>query len=59
MLTQSIIGMSRRRWQAERPFEGHTKESLRRKLQRPAVRDDVKGQVRQVLAKRERHPISD
>ena len=41
MLAQSIIGMSRRRWQAERPFEGHTKESLRRKLQSPAVRDDA------------------
>ncbi|MCJ2067364.1 hypothetical protein MKK75_00855 [Methylobacterium sp. J-030] len=54
MLMQSILGMTRRRWQAERAFEGHTKESLRRKLQSPAVRDAVKEQVRQELARRER-----
>jgi hypothetical protein len=58
MLTQSIIGMTRRRWQAERPFEGHTIESLHRKLKSPAVRDAVKEQVRQELAVRAQNPIS-
>lgn len=58
MLTESIIGMTRRRWQGQRPFEGHTKESLLRKLQSPAVRDAVKEQLRQELALRERNPIS-
>lgn len=58
MLTQSMIGMTRRRWQAERPFEGHTKESLQRKLKSPAVRDAVKEQVRRELSLRERDPIS-
>ncbi|CAA2155849.1 hypothetical protein MBRA_01471 [Methylobacterium brachiatum] len=58
MLTESIIGMTRRRWKAERPFEGHTKESLQRKLRSPAVRDAVKEQLRQELALRERDPIS-
>ena len=37
MLTESIIGMTRRRWKDERPFAGHTKESLVHKLQNNAV----------------------
>ena len=49
MLTESIIGMARRRWQAPRPFEGHTKESLLRKIESPAVRNEVKEQARREL----------
>lgn len=49
MLTQFIIGMTRRRWQAERPFEGHIKESLQRKLKNPAVRVTDREQVHQKI----------
>ncbi|BDL41849.1 hypothetical protein PUR21_11825 [Methylorubrum rhodesianum] len=49
MLTNSIIGMIRRRWRTERPFEGSTKESLERKIQSGAVREDVKEQARREL----------
>lgn len=58
MLTQSITGMTRRRWQTERPFEGHIKASLQRKLKSPAVRNTVREQVHQKLTLREREPIS-
>lgn len=58
MLTQSITGMTRRRWQADRPFEGHTKASIQRKLKSPAVRNTVREQVHQKLMLREREPIS-
>lgn len=49
MLTDSIIGMIRRRWQTERPFEGSTKESLERKIDCPAVREEIKDLARQEL----------
>ena len=49
MPVESMIGMARRRWQAPRPFEGHTKESLLRKLDSPAVRGEVKEQARREL----------
>lgn len=49
MLTNSIIGLVRRRWQSERPFEGSTKESLERKIQSGAVREEIKEQARQEL----------
>lgn len=58
MLTESIIGMTRRRWRDDRPFAGHTKESLVRKLQNDAVREDVKEQVREELARRAGDPYS-
>ena len=58
MLTNSILGMTRRRWQTERPFVGHTKESLQRKLQSPAMRAVVRELVRRELALREQDPIS-
>lgn len=58
MLTESIIGMTRLRWKAKRPFEGHTKESFQHKLRSTPVRDVVKEQLRQELALRERDPIS-
>lgn len=54
MLTASMIGMIRRRWLSERPFEAHTKESLLRKIASPAVREAVKEQARQELRLRER-----
>ncbi|MGU3539820.1 hypothetical protein [Methylobacterium sp. A54F] len=57
MLTQSIIGMARRRWQAERPFEGHTKESLIRKIQSSAIREDVKEQIRRELQFRDQRGL--
>lgn len=46
MLLKPIIAVTRKRWQGERPFEGHAKESLKRKLVSPAVREDVKEIVR-------------
>ncbi|MEN3226244.1 hypothetical protein PUR21_00885 [Methylorubrum rhodesianum] len=49
MLTNSINGLIRRRWRSERPFEGSTKESLERKIQSNAVREDVKDQARREL----------
>ncbi|CAA2155870.1 hypothetical protein MBRA_01491 [Methylobacterium brachiatum] len=49
MLTNSIIGMTRRRWQAERPFQGHTEESLNRKIRSPAIREGIKEQARREL----------
>lgn len=49
MQTESMIGMARRRWQALRPFEGHTKESLLRKIECPAIREEVKEQARREL----------
>ncbi|SPK01984.1 protein of unknown function [Methylorubrum extorquens DM4] len=49
MLTNSIIGMIRRRWRTERPFQGHPKESLLRKIQNDAVREDVKEHARREL----------
>ncbi|MBO1022707.1 hypothetical protein IPV08_22355 [Methylobacterium sp. SD274] len=52
MLTTSMIGMIRRRWLSDRPFEAHTKESLLRKIASPAVREAVKEQARQELALR-------
>lgn len=56
MLTDSTIGMTRRRWRSERPFVGHTTESLLRKLQNDAVREDVKMHVRQELTFRSDNP---
>jgi hypothetical protein len=49
MLTNSIIKMARRRWQAERPFQGHTEESLNRKIRSPAIREEIKEQARREL----------
>lgn len=49
MLTNSIIGMTRRRWLVARPFEGSTKESLVRKIQSPAVREEIKEHARREL----------
>ncbi|GJE59216.1 hypothetical protein [Methylobacterium trifolii] len=49
MLTQSMIELCRRRWQAERPFEGHTNESRFLKLKSSAVRQDIKDQARREL----------
>ena len=45
MLTHSIIGMSRHRWQTQRPFAGYTTEALRRKLASDCLRDTVRGQI--------------
>lgn len=53
MLTNSMISMIRRRWLSERPFKGHTKKSLLRKIQNDAGREDVKDQVRRELQLRE------
>ena len=50
MLTNSIIGMVRRRWLSERPFEGSTKESIERKIDCAAIREEIKD-----LARRELH----
>ena len=58
MLTDSMIGMARRRWQAQRPFEGHTNESLLRKIESPAVREEVKNHARQELELRSGKPLS-
>ncbi|ACS42405.1 hypothetical protein [Methylorubrum extorquens] len=49
MLTNSMIGMIRRRWQSARPFQGHTNESLLRKIQNDAIRENVKEQARREL----------
>lgn len=48
-----MISMIRRRWLSERPFKGHTKKSLLRKIQNDAGREDVKDQVRRELQLRE------
>ncbi len=58
MLTNPIIGMTRRRWLAERPFEGSTKESLERKIDSPAVREEIKELVRREMHYRALHNIS-
>ena len=58
MLTEAMIGMARRRRQASRPFEGHTKESLLRKIESRAVREGVKEQVRRELQLRTSVPLS-
>jgi len=42
MTKQSMIGLIRRRWTSERPFEGHTTDSLNRKIANPATRNDVR-----------------
>lgn len=49
MLTESIIGMVRRRWKSERPYAGNTNESLRRKIASPAVADWAKEAARREL----------
>ena len=54
MLTNSVIGMVRRRWASGRPFAGHTTESLRRKIASEAVAESVKEQARNELQLRER-----
>ena len=58
MLTDSITEIVRRRWQAPRPFEGHTKESLIRKIDSPAVREEVKEQIRRELQLRSTRALS-
>src|SRR5207244_3333361 len=49
MRTNTIIGMTRLRWRAARPFEGHTEESLLRKIQSPATREEIKEHARREL----------
>lgn len=58
MLTNSIIGIIRRRWQSKRPFQGHAKESLLRKIQNDAVREDVKEQARRELQLRKEQRLT-
>jgi len=49
VLTGSIIGMVRRRWGSERPFEGHSAESLLRKINSPATQEAVREAARREL----------
>jgi hypothetical protein len=57
MLTDSIIGMARRRWQAERPFAGYTTESLYRKLASGCLREAMQEQIRAELQWRARNEL--
>jgi hypothetical protein len=52
MLTQSIIGMIRRRWRSEHPYAGHTTESLHCKIACEAVAEWAKEHARQELKRR-------
>jgi hypothetical protein len=54
MLTNSIIGMIRRRWLSERPYAGNTTESLLHKVACPAVAEWAKEHARQELKRRNR-----
>ena len=58
MPTNSIIGTIRRRWRSERPFEGSTKESLERKIDSPAVREEIKELARREMQYRVLYNIS-
>lgn len=52
MLTHSTLGMIRRRWASERPFEGHTSESLERKLAMAPLQEGARAQIRLELQRR-------
>lgn len=52
ILTNSIIGMIRRRWRSERPYLGHTIDSLRSKVACAALAEWARELVRQELAQR-------
>ncbi|APX86033.1 hypothetical protein BV511_15790 [Methylorubrum extorquens] len=54
MLTNSIIGMIRRRWLSERPYAGNSTESLLRKVSCPAVAEWAKEHARHELKLRNR-----
>ena len=43
----------RKRWQSDRPFVGHTEDSLRRKVRSPAIANHIKEQAQRELALRE------
>jgi hypothetical protein len=59
MTKQSMIGLIRRRWTSERPFEGHTTDSLNRKIANPATRNDVREQARRELRiRRQLEPLT-
>ena len=59
MTKQSMIGLIRRRWMAERPFDGHTTDSLNRKIANPATRNDVREQARRELQiRRQLEPLT-
>lgn len=53
MLTNSIIGMIRRRWRSERPYAGHTTQSLQRKIACYALAEWARELARQELAQRD------
>jgi hypothetical protein len=53
MLTNSMIGMIRRRWRSERPYAGHTTESLRRKVACAAVAEWARELAIQELTQRD------
>jgi hypothetical protein len=54
MLTNSIIGMIRRRWRSERPYAGHTTESLQRKIACEAVAEWARELALRELSQRDR-----
>jgi hypothetical protein len=58
MTTSSTLETVRRRWSNERPFAGHTKESLQRKIASGALRPDIREQLERELLWRARHELA-
>ncbi|WCS28885.1 hypothetical protein LOK46_32355 (plasmid) [Methylobacterium sp. NMS14P] len=48
-----VHAVIRDRWQSNRPFAGHTEDSLRRKVRSPAIANHIKEQAQRELALRE------
>ena len=49
MLTNSMTKLIQDRWRSDRPFSGHTSESLLRKIRCPAVSEEVQKKARYEL----------